>query len=85
MLIPILNEPQESIPMDFMTQLLKWNGMDVIPMVVDRFSKLAKMALIKTITATFDSIKLFFDMWVKRHGMPQFIISDKNVKFMVGF
>jgi hypothetical protein len=63
MLLPISNEPQESIPMDFMTQLLKWNGMDVIPMVVNRFSKLAKMALIKTIKTTFDSIKLFFDMW----------------------
>jgi hypothetical protein len=30
-------------PWTFMTQLFKWNGMDVILMVVDQFSKLAKM------------------------------------------
>jgi hypothetical protein len=24
-------------------------------------------------------------MWVKHHGMPQFIVSDRNVKFTVGF
>lgn len=39
------------------------NGMDVILMVVDRFSKLAKMAQTKTIATTFDSAKLFFDTW----------------------
>jgi hypothetical protein len=60
MLLPIPNEQQDSIPMDFMTQLLKWNGIDVILMVVDQFSKLAKMAPNKTIMTTFDSIILFF-------------------------
>jgi hypothetical protein len=34
---------------------------------------------------TFDSIIFFFDMWVKHHRMLQFIVSDKNVKFTVGF
>jgi hypothetical protein len=48
--------------MDFITQLLEWNGVDVIFMVVDRFSKLAKMAPTKTITTTFNLAKLFFDM-----------------------
>jgi hypothetical protein len=56
MLLPIPNEPQETIPIDFMTQLLEWNGIDVILMVVDRFSKLEKMAPIKTITTTFNLI-----------------------------
>jgi hypothetical protein len=55
--------------MDFMTQLPKWNGMDAILVVVDKFSKLAKVAPIKMIT-TFDSAKLFFNMWVKHHGIP---------------
>jgi hypothetical protein len=71
--------------MDSMTQLPKWNGMDAILVVSDQFSKLTKMVLTKTIVTAFDSVKFFFDMWVKYHGMPQFIISDRDAKFTVGF
>jgi hypothetical protein len=53
-----------------MTQLPEWNGMDAILVVVDQFSKLAKMTLTKTIVTTFDWTKLFFHMWVKHHEMP---------------
>jgi ABC-type arginine/histidine transport system permease subunit len=59
--------------------------MDTIFMVVDQFSKLAKMAPIKTIVTTFVSTKLFFDMWVMHHGMPQFIISHRDAKFTTSF
>jgi hypothetical protein len=34
----------------------------------------------KSITTTLNSKKLFFDMWVKHHGMPQFIVNDRDVK-----
>ncbi len=54
--LTILNEPWESVSMDFMTQLPEW--MDAILVVVDRFSKLAKMAPTKTITIIFDLVKL---------------------------
>lgn len=50
----ILNEPWENISMDFMTQLPKWNGMDAILMVIDQFSKLAKVVPTKIIITTFD-------------------------------
>jgi hypothetical protein len=43
------------------------------------------MVLIKTIVITFDSMKLFFDMWVRHHGMLQFIVSDKYAKLTMGF
>jgi hypothetical protein len=70
--------------MDFMTQLPKWNGMDTMLVVIDQFSKLAKMMLTKTITTTFVMRKKI-DMWVKHHEMPQFIISNNDAKFMTGF
>jgi hypothetical protein len=54
-------------------------------MIVDQFSKLAKLTPIKMIRTTFDSTKLFFDMWVRHHGMPQFIMSDKDAKFTIRF
>jgi hypothetical protein len=59
--------------------------MDVILVVVDQFSKVAKLALIKMTTIIFDSMKLFFDMWMRHHGMLQFIISDRDAKFMTSF
>jgi hypothetical protein len=62
--LPIPNNPWENVSMDFMTQLPKWNGMDTIFTIVDQFSKLAKIVPIKMIMTTFDSTKLFFDMWV---------------------
>jgi hypothetical protein len=71
--------------MDFMTQLLEWNGMDAILVVVNQLSKLAKMALIQMIATIFNSAKLYFDMCVTHHGMPQFIINDKDAKFTVSF
>jgi hypothetical protein len=33
--LPTSNEPWESVSMDFMTQLLEWNGMNIILMVVN--------------------------------------------------
>jgi hypothetical protein len=71
--------------MDFMSQLLKWNGMDAIFMIVDLFSKLAKVDPSKIIITTFDLMKLLFDMWVKHHKMLQFIVSNKDAKFTVCF
>ncbi len=68
--LPISNKPWENVSMDFMMQLPKWNGMDAILVLVDQFSKLAKMAPTKTTITTFDSTKLLFDMWAKHHGMP---------------
>jgi hypothetical protein len=46
---------------------------------------LANMAPTKMITTTFNSTKLFFDMWVRHHGMFQFILSDRDAKFMTSF
>jgi hypothetical protein len=43
------------------------------------------MAPTKMFATTFELVKLFFDMWVKHHKMPQFIVSDRDAKFMKGF
>jgi hypothetical protein len=77
--------PWENVSMDFMTQLPKWKGMDTILMVVDWFSKLAKMAPTKIIVMIFNSAKLFFDVWITDYKMPQFIISNRNAKFTMSF
>jgi hypothetical protein len=66
------------------TVWVEWD-MDAIFMVVDQFSKLAKMVPTKTIVTTFDLSKLFFDMWVTHHGMSQFIVNDRDIKFTAHF
>ncbi len=59
--------------------------MDAILVVVDRLFKLAKMGPIKTIMTTFNLAKLLFDMCIMHHEMPQFMVSNKNTKFMTSF
>ncbi len=36
------------------------------------------------IATTFNSTKLFDDMWVRHHGMLQFIINDKETFVLEG-
>ncbi len=59
--------------------------MDAILVVVGWFLKLAKMVLTKTIVTTFDMEKIVIDMWVSNHNMPQFIVNDRDAKFMAEF
>jgi hypothetical protein len=59
--------------------------MNTILVVVDQFSKLVDMAPTKMIATTFNSTKLLFDMWVRHHGMLQFIVSDRDAKFTTSF
>jgi hypothetical protein len=59
--------------------------MDAILVLVDQFSKLVKMAPTKMIMTFFDFVKLFLDMWIKHHRMPQFIVNDRNAKLTTSF
>jgi hypothetical protein len=46
------------------TCLPKWEGMNAIFVVVDKFFKLVKFALTQTNAIVAGMVKLFFDMWV---------------------
>ncbi len=81
--LQIPNDSWESVSMDFMTQFPKWNGMDTMLVVIDQFFKLAKMMLKNHDHLWYEEKK--FDMWVKHHEMPQFIISNYDAKLMTGF
>jgi hypothetical protein len=60
--LPILNGPFESISMEFMMCFPLWEKKDVILVVVDRFSKLAKFGTTKTTATTLETTTFFFDM-----------------------
>jgi hypothetical protein len=71
--------------MEFMMCLPLSEIKDIILLVVDSFSKVTKFGPTKTTTTIAETTTLFFNMWVKHHGMPKVIVSDRDAKFALEF
>jgi hypothetical protein len=71
--------------MDFITSLPESRGSDAIFVVVDRFSKLARMEPTKGTATAFETAVLFFNVWWRHHGLPKVIVSDRDPKFTSAF
>jgi hypothetical protein len=73
--LPTLENPWESILMDYMSGLLSTKqGNDCVFMVIDQFSKMAILIACKKNITMVDTAKLFFKrVWV-HFGIPQTII-----------
>jgi len=78
-MLQLLSIPQASfidISMDFIERLPKFDGNEVILVVVDRFNKYTHfMALMHPYTATIMA-KTFMGYVYKLHGLPVIIVSD---------
>ena len=83
--LPIPDGPWESVSMDFITSLPESRGSDAIFVVVDRFSKLARMEPTKGTATAFETAVLFFNVWWRHHGLPKAIVSDRDPKFTSAF
>lgn len=72
--------------MDFITGLPKsGTGYDMIMVVVDRFSKMAHFIPAHKRLNAAACARLFSDNVIKLHGVPQRIVSDKDIRFMNKF
>ena len=69
---------------DFITKLPLAQRYDAILVVCDRFSKMAYFIATTEKTSAEGLAKLFWDHVWKLHGLPESIISDRGVQFVVG-
>ncbi|GBG88009.1 hypothetical protein CBR_g46380 [Chara braunii] len=80
--LPIPERPGESLSMDFMDTLVtSKSGMRYVYVIVDRFSKYARLVAMPTTAKTKSVIKLFKENWVRDFGLPKSIVSDRDVRF----
>ncbi|GBG78433.1 hypothetical protein CBR_g26462 [Chara braunii] len=80
--LPIPAGPGQSVSMDFMDTLVtSKSGKRHIFVVIDRFTKFARLIAMPETVRTEDVIKVFMDNWVRDFGLPKSIVSDRDVRF----
>ncbi|GBG63007.1 hypothetical protein CBR_g34706 [Chara braunii] len=80
--LPIPAGPKQSVSMDFMDTLVtSKSGKRHIFVIIDRFTKYARLVAMPETARTDHVIKLFKDNWVRDFGLPKTIVSDKDVRF----
>ncbi|GBG71250.1 hypothetical protein CBR_g8671 [Chara braunii] len=80
--LPIPERPGESLSMDFMDTLVtSKSGMRQIFVIVDRLSKYARLIVMPKTAKTEYVIRLFKEKWVRDFGLPNSIVSDRDVGF----
>jgi hypothetical protein len=71
--------------MDFITGLPKVHGRDCIYVVVDRLTKFAHFFAISSEYKAPQVAELFFREVFRLHGLPKYIVSDRDNRFLSAF
>jgi len=80
----ILEKPWSHISVDFITKLLLAQEYNAVLVVCDCFSKMAHFIATTERTSAEGLAKLFRDHVWKLHRLPENIILDREVQFVVG-
>ena len=86
--LPILNQPQKDIAIDFVTGLLESDGSDAILMVIDRLTKIRHYIPYKAGdqgTSASQVTRMFVEHVQKIHELLDTIVSDRGTQFISVF
>jgi transposase InsO family protein len=84
--LPVPEEPWRDITMDFVFGLPKSNsGHTGILVVVDRFSKMVRLAPCSEEVTAEGTAKLLLGHVIRSHGVPRTIVSDRDPRFLSQF
>jgi hypothetical protein len=79
------NEPWDTISVDFIVELPRSNGYDIIMNVVDGVTKRAHFIAMHTTITAVGAARLFLrEVW-KHHGTPGIVILDRGPQFVADF
>ena len=79
--LPIPQGVWQDISLDFVEGLPKYEGFEVILVVVDRFTKYAHFFALKHPYSALTVARVLYDGVVKLHGLPQTMVSDRDKVF----
>ena len=77
----INNRPWQSIGMDFMGPLPKLNNFDYLLVIIDQLTSQVQLVPTTTTVTAKGIAWLILKEVVRLHGIPEFIVSDRDTKF----
>jgi transposase InsO family protein len=83
--LPIPEGPWHSVSIDFIVSLPKSSNKDAIMVVVDRLTKMTVIIPMRGDASAHTVAQLFVQHVARLHGIPESIVSDRDVKFTSAF
>lgn len=85
--LPVPGDRFETMSMDFITQLpvTKRGKNTVLVVMVNKLTKMVKLAPTKTTFRAVDVAEIVWRVWVREYGVPKRIVSDRDPRFASEF